>query len=167
MLQTGAVLGAEVSGHYFHRSLNGDDDGLFTACQMIAYLARCEATLAELRRRCPPVFVTPDLRVHVAPGHASDVIELVRAAWSHYPQTTLDGVRVSFPDGWALVRSSVTESSLTFRFEATDRTKLLEIVRSFCHPLGDIGDQLWGAYEASLVGEATCRSGLEPGDQDE
>jgi phosphomannomutase/phosphoglucomutase len=167
MLQTGALLGAEISGHYFHRALDGGDDGLFTACQMIAYLARREATLAKLRRRCPPVFVTPDLRVRVEPDRRDHVIELVRAAWSHCPQTTLDGVRVSFPDGWALMRSSVTESSLTFRFEATDGTKLLEIVRSFCHPLGDIGDRLWGAYEASLIGEAPCRPAVEAGDQDE
>ncbi len=167
MLQTGAVLGAEISGHYFHRALDGGDDGLFTACQMIAYVGRCEVPLAELRRRCPQVFVTPELRVHVEPGRRDQAIELVRAAWSHYPQTTVDGVRVSFPDGWALVRSSVTESSLTFRFEATDGTKLLSIVQSFCHPLGDLGDQLWGAYEASLIGEAPCRSELGMADQDE
>ena len=167
MLQTGAVFGAEISGHYFFRALDGGDDGLFTACQMIAHLARREATLAELRRRCPPVFVTPDLRVHLQPGRGGEVIELVRAAWSDYPQTTLDGVRVDFPDGWALTRSSVTESALTFRFEATDGAKLPEIVRSFCHPLGDIGERLWDAYEASLVGEAACRSAAGGADQDE
>jgi phosphomannomutase/phosphoglucomutase len=167
MLQTEAMFGAEVSGHYFHRALGGDDDGLFTACQMIAYLARSGATLSQLRRRSPPVFVTPDLRVDVEPGRRGEVIELVRAAWSHYPQTTLDGVRVSFPDGWALTRSSVTESAMTFRFEATDGNKLLEIVRSFCGPLGDVGEQLWDAYEASLVGEAACHAGPDGADQDD
>ena len=166
MLETEAVLGAEVSGHYFHRALSGDDDGLFTACQMIAYLARCGTALAELRRRSPPVFVTPDLRVEVEPDRGGEVIELVRAAWSHCPQTTLDGVRVSLPDGWALARSSVTESAITFRFEASDGTKLLEMVRSFCVPLGHVGEQLWEAYEASLVGETACRLGPEGADQE-
>jgi len=165
MLQTGAMFGAEISGHYFFRALAGGDDGLFAACQMIAHLARCKVTLAELRRLCPPVFMTPDLRVPVEPDRRDRVIRQVRSAWSEYPQMTIDGVRVSFPDGWALVRGSVTESALTFRFEAADWSKLPEVVHRFCDPLGDLGRQLRVAYEAALVGADEHGSGLEIPDE--
>jgi phosphomannomutase/phosphoglucomutase len=150
MLETDALFGAEVSGHYFFRALQGGDDGLYTACRLIAYLARSGHRLSELRRRCPGVFITPDLRVSLAPQHQQCVIDLVCTAWSAHPQTTIDGVRVDFPDGWALVRSSVTEPALTFRFEAADQGWLRELVRRFCDRLGEVGDELWDVYEAAM-----------------
>ena len=63
MRESNALFGAEVSGHYFFRELAGGDDGLLAACRLLAYLARSGKTLADLRRRCPAVFITPDLRI--------------------------------------------------------------------------------------------------------
>jgi hypothetical protein len=57
------------------------------------------------------------------------------------------------------VRSSVTESALTFRFEADQWSKLPEMVHAFCDALGDVGDRLWDAYQAATVGDAPCRVG--------
>ncbi len=102
MCESGAVFGAEVSGHYFHRGLGGGDDGLYTACLLIEHLARSNRTLAELRRACPPVYMTPDLRVSVAPEQQPAIIEAVRAAWSQFPQLFVDGVRIETPGGWAV-----------------------------------------------------------------
>ncbi len=50
MVESGARFGAEVSGHYFHQTLAGGDDALYTACWLVAYLARSGRTLAEFRR---------------------------------------------------------------------------------------------------------------------
>ena len=71
MIETNAVFGAELSGHYFYRSIDGGDDALYTACRLIAYLARSGQTLAELRRSCPPIYMTPDLRIADAAGRAA------------------------------------------------------------------------------------------------
>ena len=150
MLDSAAVFGAEISGHYFYGDLRGGDDGLFTACRMIAHLAGGSNTLAQLRRECPAVFITPDLRVRVEPQEGAKVIQKVRSAWSQYPQATIDGVRVSFPDGWALVRNSVTEPVLTFRFEASDLSGLYKLVWDFCDVLGELGDALWGQYAEAM-----------------
>ncbi len=152
MLETGAVFGAEISGHYFFGALGGADDGLFAACWMIDYLARCGKTLAELRRQCPPVFLTPDLRVPIDPAASDGVIEAVRLAWLEYPQLSIDGVRVDFPDGWALVRVSVTEPVLTFRFESTGQAELERLVRRFCDRIPKLGDALRDVYRAQMDG---------------
>jgi phosphomannomutase/phosphoglucomutase len=37
---------------------------------------------------------------------------------ARYPVSTLDGVRITFPDGWGLVRASNTQPALVLRFEA-------------------------------------------------
>jgi len=152
MVESGALFGAEISGHYFYRALEGGDDGLYTACRMIAYLARSGKTLSELRRSCPPIYMTPELRVSATAEEAFVAIEQVRASWQSYPQTLLDGVRVEFPDGWALIRSSVTESALTFRFESTDWRKLDKLVWRFCDSLPDLGDAVWARYESAMSG---------------
>ncbi len=153
MRESGAVFGAEVSGHYFYRGLAGADDGLYTACLLIEHLARSGGTLAELRRTCPPVYMTPDLRVSMAPAAQPAILDEVRAAWSEFPQSLLDGVRIDMPGGWALVRSSVTEPALTFRFEGLDWHALEDLVERFCDALPELGDELWMRYRAAMGNE--------------
>lgn len=150
MLRTAALFGAEISGHYFFRALGGGDDGLFAACRMIDYLARSGKTLAQLQRGCPAVFMTSDLRVPIEPQDHAAVIDHVQATWLQYPHRLTDGVRIDFPDGWALVRSSVTESALTFRFEAWGWAALDELVWRFCDALPHVGDALWARYEEAM-----------------
>ena len=150
MLRSEAAFGAEVSGHYFFRAIASGDDGLFTACWLIDYLMCDGRTLGQLRCDCPQIFLTPDLRVPVAADARSAVIRQVRSTWSEYPQSLVDGVRVDFPDGWALVHSSVTEAEMTFRFEANDADALHGLVEKFCSELPDVGDFVWLEYQASL-----------------
>ena len=150
MLAARARFGAEISGHYFFRELDGGDDGLLAACRMIAYLARSGKSLSRLRGECPEVFVTPDLRVGVKARQSQALIRQVQASFAKYPQTGIDGVRVEFPDGWAGVRSSVTEAALTFRFEAADWPGLSKLVWRFSRSLPEIGDALWARYEEAI-----------------
>jgi phosphomannomutase/phosphoglucomutase len=153
MRESGSVFGAEVSGHYFHRGLSGGDDGLYTACLLIEHLARGDGTLAQLRRGCPAVYMTPDLRVAMEPARQPKVLDEVRAAWADFPQSSLDGVRIDMPGGWALVRSSVTEAALTFRFEGLDWHALEDLVERFCDALPEVGDELWMRYRAAMGSE--------------
>ena len=150
---TAAVFGAEASGHYFYRALEGCDDGLYTACLVIAHLARSGRTLAEVRRACPPIYITPDLRVTVAPDVQPKIIQQIRAAWEGFPQRTVDGVRIDTPGGWALARSSVTEPAMTFRFEGLDWHALDDLVERFCHTMPEYGDELWIRFKAAVGGE--------------
>lgn len=150
MRETGALLGATVSGHYFHHGLDGGDDGLYTTCLLIEHLARSDRGLAELRRDCPPIYITPDLRVSAPPGQQANVIQKVRAAWAEFPQQSLDGVRIDTPGGWALVRSSATDPILEFRFEGLDWHALDDLVERFCQTLAELGDELWIRYRAAM-----------------
>jgi len=150
MCETAAPFGADIGGHYFHRTLNGSDDGLYTACRVIAYLARSEKTLAELRRGCPPVHVTPDLRVSVPLDAQAKVIQQVCEAWAEFPRQTTDGVRIDTPSGWALVRGSATEPVLTFRFEGLDSHALDDLIERFCDCLPQYGAELQERYQAAV-----------------
>jgi phosphomannomutase/phosphoglucomutase len=152
MLASGAPFGAEISGHYFFRDLGGGDDGLFAACRMIAFLASSGKTLSQMRRKSPKVYMTPDLRVRVKSRYRQSVVRQVRQRWSKYPASEIDGVRIHFPDGWALVRHSVTEPALTFRFEGRNWNDLARLVSKFCDSLPEIGEALWASYEDAMGG---------------
>jgi phosphomannomutase/phosphoglucomutase len=102
------------------------------------------------------VYATPDLRLPLLPLQQQSVIERVRAAWAEFPQKTLDGVRVDTPEGWALVRSSVTEPALTFRFEANDWHGLDELVERFCAAVPEVGHALWSQYEVAMGSPGSC-----------
>jgi phosphomannomutase/phosphoglucomutase len=147
MLKTGAPFGAEAGGHYFFGDLGGGDDGLFAACRMIAHLAGSGRTLAKIRRKCPKVFVTPDLAVRVKARYRQEVVRRVSEHWSKYPQTRVDGVRIELPDGWVLVRNPATEPALVFRFESRDWKSLAKLVSRFCDSLPEVGEALWARYE--------------------
>jgi len=150
MVDCGAPFGADATGHYFFGELAGADDGLFGACQMIAHLAQSGQTLSEWRRQCPPVCATPDLCLPAEAADADAAIEQVRAAWAKYPQRTLDGVRVEFPDGWALIRRSAIEPLLACRFEAADLETLDKLVHRFSEKLPGLGDDIWDRYEEAM-----------------
>jgi phosphomannomutase len=159
MKQTDALFGVESGGHYCFRELGGGDDGLFTVCWLIAWLAsQPTQTLAGLRRSCPTIFATPDLRIPLATDARLRVINEVRDQWSQFPQETSDGVRISTPSGWIVVGNSATESALVFRFEGIDWSALDHLVEQFCRSLPELGDELLRQYRAAMGIEDTSSS---------
>jgi phosphomannomutase/phosphoglucomutase len=146
MLKEEALFGAEISGHYFYEELGGGDDGLFTACRMASHLAESGRSLADLRRRCPPVFVTRDYRVPVPADRHEALLDEVRATFPEYPHVTVDGIRVDFKEGWALVRSSVTEEGVTVRFEGRRGEDLDMVVHEFCGRVPVVGEPILDIY---------------------
>ena len=69
------------------------------------------------------------------------MVEKFHAAFPNLPATTVDGVRLDWPDGWALCRGSVTEPVITLRFEA-------ETVRRLKELLGIVGEAIPELAEA-------------------
>ncbi|MGO8745585.1 MAG: hypothetical protein ACLQNE_06310 [Thermoguttaceae bacterium] len=150
MLESAALLGIESNGHYFFRDLAGGDDGLYAACRLISFLIRSGEKLSDLRRSCPEVFITPDLRVGVKPHARSAILQKVRDVFAAFPQTEIDGVRVQFPEGWALVRALATEPAVVFRFEACDWSALAALISRVSDALPEIGDTLWARYDEAM-----------------
>lgn len=153
MIRTGARFGAELSGHYFYSELQGGDDALFTACRMIDYLAKNRISLAALRRECPQITMTPDLRLPVAEEKQDEVLGRLGQYFGQYPQSFIDGVRIEFPQGWGLFRKSVTEAVISCRFEASDGKSLGQIVGKVCRVLGELGSDLWQQYAGEQKGQ--------------
>lgn len=124
-LDNGAAIAGEVSGHFFFGEL-GYDDGLFAALTMAELVANAGQNLADMVSGivCPPI--TPDLRIACPYAEQQSWLdraeEAARAAGAEISH--LDGVRADFPNGWFLMRKSVTAEQITLRAEARTEAEL-------------------------------------------
>jgi phosphomannomutase/phosphoglucomutase len=127
MKELNAPLAGEMSGHiFFGGDYFGFDDALFAAARLLAIVSRGPAGLAPLIADLPVTFATPELRVDCPDDTKFDLVARAAAHFAaRYPVNTIDGVRMSFPEGWGLVRASNTQPVIVLRFEAQSR-QLLE-----------------------------------------
>src|SRR5260221_14685922 len=124
MKELGAPLAGEMSGHmFFGADWYGFDDALFAAARLLAYVAREGGPLSRRLADLPRTFATPELRVDCPDERKFAIVErAARHFAARYPVATLDGVRITFPEGWGLLRASNTQPVLVMRFEATSPT---------------------------------------------
>lgn len=122
MKETGAPLAGEMSGHiFFAHEYYGFDDALYAAVRLIAASARLGKSVTELRSAMPQLMNTPELRFQVDESRKFAVIDEVkdRLSADGADVDATDGVRVSTPDGWWLLRASNTQDVLVARAESS------------------------------------------------
>ena len=123
MKEIGAPLAGEMSGHvFFAHQYYGFDDALYAAVRLIAASARLGKSVTELRGAMPALVNTPELRFQVDESRKFAVIDEVkeRLAAAGADVIGIDGVRVSTPDGWWLLRASNTQDVLVARAESAN-----------------------------------------------
>ena len=134
MLETGALLGGEFSGHLFIKERwYGFDDAVYAAARVVEILALESQPADALFAALPWSPSSPEYRLMLEEGQST---ELMRALDAHKVfddarLVELDGLRVEFSDGWGLIRPSNTTPSLTFRFEADSEGALEKIKTRF------------------------------------
>ncbi|WP_265654343.1 phosphomannomutase/phosphoglucomutase [Verminephrobacter aporrectodeae] len=132
MKESDAPLGGEMSGHIFFKDRwYGFDDGTYAGCRLLEILSRSRDPGAVLHA-LPSSFSTPELNVACAEGEAHRLTaELQGLAPGLFaaPATisTIDGLRVDWPDGFGLIRASNTTPVLVLRFEGHTREALARI----------------------------------------
>lgn len=120
------VFGAEISGHYSFPGLGVPwDDGIFTAALMCEIAS--ETDLKEKPEQYPDYPVSPELRIDCPEEAKQKIIERIKEEYSDHDLETVDGVKIKFQKGWALVRPSSTEEKMSIRCEADTEEKLKEI----------------------------------------
>ena len=129
MKEERAALGGEMSGHiFFADRYFGYDDAVYASCRLVELLSRMDKKLSQLLSDVPKTFITPEIRVDCPDEIKFAVVEAVRQALKRdYPIIDVDGVRVTFEDGWGLVRASNTQPVLVLRFEALTQNRLNNI----------------------------------------
>jgi phosphomannomutase/phosphoglucomutase len=133
MAAENALLGGEMSGHFFFKDRwNGFDDGLYAGARVLEILATAahpEAPFANI----PNSVNTPEMKIEVDESEKFPLMQrlLDQAVFSEGELITLDGLRVNFADGWGLLRPSNTSPYLIMRFEAQNHAGLSRIQAAF------------------------------------
>ena len=138
------IFGGEYSGHLFFRDKwPGFDDGIYAGLRLIEMLSNCDLSLNEMLNKLNHYeneYVEYPINLDLKDIIVSKVKEYVIE--HGYDYTDIDGVRVEFADGFALVRGSNTTPILTMRFEAKTKERLKEIKDEFLNQVKDIIDSL-------------------------
>ena len=150
MKQEHAVIGGEMSSHFFFSDrYYGYDDGIYAAVRLLeAYVNKLKKgsikNSAELTDGIPKYINTPEIREACPDEIKFKLVEKMKSRFMCYLNenlygitdlVTIDGIRVTFEKGWALIRASNTEPLLVTRFEAVTDTEMKDIRRFITNEL--------------------------------
>lgn len=130
----GIPFGGELSGHvYFNDRWPCFDSGLYAGLRLIEILSKTNKTTSELLEGINEYYSTEELKFPSSDDKKFGVVDKVKeyAIEKGYHFLDIDGVRVNFDYGWALVRCSNTGPNITARFEANSEEKLKELQEEF------------------------------------
>ncbi len=121
MKEVHASLAGEMSGHmFFADRYYGYDDAIYSSARLLEILSATDRPLSSFLADVPVRFSTPEIRVECPDEIKFKVVDKVaaiaRARGLEF--IDVDGVRLTFPDAWGLVRASNTQPVLVLRFEA-------------------------------------------------
>ena len=133
MKEVNAILAGEMSGHMFFKDrYYGFDDAIYAGCRIIEIVAKNKQLnkdfkLSQLLKPFDKVCTLDEVRYSCKNEYKKEVLKKVEAEIKKDKSVfgseitdivKLDGLRIIFPDGFALIRQSNTEPVFTLRFEA-------------------------------------------------
>ncbi|MFL6213067.1 MAG: phosphomannomutase/phosphoglucomutase [Blastocatellia bacterium] len=131
MKEIGAQMAGEMSGHlFFADRYFGYDDAVYAGARLLEILSHTDQPVSHLLTDVPVTVFTPEIRID-CPDEKKFAV--VRALTEEFKRThdvvDIDGARIGFAHGWALVRGSNTQPVIVMRFEADTQEHLDEMRR--------------------------------------
>ena len=138
MREVGAILAGEMSGHTFFKDrYYGFDDAVYAGCRIIEIISKHKKinpnfTISEMLKPFDEVCSSAEVRFPCPNELKKQTLEKVKGCVESNKDLfgseikeiiTLDGMRIVFDGGFALIRQSNTEPVFTLRFEAKDETE--------------------------------------------
>lgn len=133
MKEVGAVLAGEMSGHTFFKDrYYGFDDATYAGCRIIEIVANQKKNNPDFRIEqfltpFEKIFSSHEVRFSCSNELKKQTLEKFKQIVEENPDmfgdeikdiVTIDGMRIIFDGGFALIRKSNTEPVFTLRFEA-------------------------------------------------
>ena len=118
MRRTGAVIGGEGNGGVIYPASHYGRDALVGVALFLSLLAKSGKTVSELKKTYPQYSIAKT-KLELKPE--MDVDAILKAVEKHYQgeqMTTIDGVKIDFPDCWVHLRKSNTEPIIRIYSEA-------------------------------------------------
>ena len=125
--QHDAAFGAEITGHFMFKNNYFVDSAILAALIAIEVLSHADFTLSEFVAKHDVYVHRPEINLEV---HDKDTtMKKIEAAFPQGESDWLDGLFISFSDGWISVRPSNTEPVLRFNAEAKTQERLDKFIK--------------------------------------
>ncbi|MCI8575060.1 MAG: phosphomannomutase/phosphoglucomutase [Bacilli bacterium] len=127
-------LGGELSGHIFFNDRGPEVcSGIYDGLRILEILSKTDKSLSALLDGINHYISTPEIKVACDNEKKFEVVEKVKqyVTEKKYHASFIDGARISFDEGWALIRASNTGPNITLRFEAQTSEFLEQIKKEF------------------------------------
>lgn len=128
------AFGGEFSGHVFFNDRDyALGSGIYAGLRLMEILSKTDKTLSEMLDDTTKYYSTPEIKMATSNEKKFEIVAkmLDYVKEKGYQYNDIDGVRVTFKEGWALVRASNTGPNLTIRFEATTEEYLNDLKKEF------------------------------------
>lgn len=128
MKKTDAVIGGEGNGGVIYPDLHYGRDALVGIALFLSHLCHVDCKVSVLRSQYPNWLMRKD-KVNLSPQQDIDaLLKSIASAYEAFQVTTIDGVKIDFPDGWVHIRKSNTEPIIRIYAEAKTEHRLDEMV---------------------------------------
>lgn len=127
-------FGGEFSGHIYFRDRDVDcGSAIYATLRLIDYMSRRSEKLSELCQSIPKYYSTEEIKILSTDDKKFQVVDKVKeyALEQNFVINDIDGVRITFSNGWALIRASNTGKNITFRAEADTKEGLDALQKIF------------------------------------
>ena len=134
VIEDNILFGGEYSGHiYFNDRIPVIGSGMYAGLRLLEILSHTDKTIEELLEGIHHYYATEELKFTSSDDKKFGVVEEIKKYVEErgYSYIDIDGIRVNFEDGWALVRCSNTGPNITARFEASSEERLQELQDEF------------------------------------
>ena len=128
MVERGAIIGGEVSGHYYFKDTYGADDSIFAFVKAIETMQKYDITLREFIKslNLPPS--SDVITITVQENLKDFIIKKVKEYYEKKAKkiVTIDGIKAYLDGGWVLVRKSNTMPQIKIKAEGERYEEILE-----------------------------------------
>ncbi|WP_445737821.1 phosphoglucosamine mutase [Mariniflexile sp.] len=138
MKKNKVVIGGEGNGGIIYPESHYGRDALVGIALFLSLLADKNMSVSQLRKTYPNYFMSKK-KIELTPG--LDVGGILKAMENRYQNeqlTTIDGVKIDFPESWAHLRKSNTEPIIRIYTEAKSQTEADALADKFIEEIGVI-----------------------------
>ncbi|GAA3603959.1 phosphoglucosamine mutase [Flavivirga amylovorans] len=140
MKKNNVVIGGEGNGGIIYPESHYGRDALVGVALFLSLLAEKNISVSELRKTYPNYFMskkkiqlTPDLDV-------DGILSTIEDRYKNEQLTTIDGVKIDFPESWAHLRKSNTEPIIRIYTEAKSQKEADALADKFIEEIGTIAN---------------------------
>lgn len=138
MKQNNAIIGGEGNGGIIYPELHYGRDALVGVALFLSHLAELDIKVSDLRKSYPAYFMSKK-KIALTPEIDVDtILEEMTSTYSTENITTIDGVKIDFPDNWVHLRKSNTEPIIRIYTEAKTQEIADELADRFISEIASI-----------------------------